>query len=760
MHAFVEVLGPGTGDAAAGVLIFFDDARYMFECGDGTQRYCTERSVRLSRLRGIYLTSLAAPSIGGLLGMVLTIADAGKERVTVVGPDGLSAIFSAAERAAFCYRPAMETMIIDVPHTIERAPSHEYLKFPKPRVVCDDSNLVIKAIPIPVQSKPEMEKGNSAASDANGSYCVQCYLCKLRDIPGKFNPSQAVELGVPRGPDFGRLSSGNSVRLSDGTVIEPSDVMSPWTPGPLILIISCPSSRHLEGITENPALSASHLGIYDEQGGCSSTKAPICVVYHLTSREVLADVKYKEWAQSFGQSATHVVLHASLAPDRLVFANQAEDLARMKRLDASRFEIPSQSVFEPFVGGMDRNAVSSNYKTPEEFLSVHGLSSCGHWCIGDCGLQVILAPVKNAGICTENVPSKSLKGIVAVAPLSQSGATVPLSQSDLDGQNMRVPACVEAITAKSAEVCFLGTAGAIPGRHRNVSAILLNMFNRGGVLLDCGEGSWGQLCRAYGVAEARRLLCDLKVVFISHIHADHHLGLLTLLHARDESLRHLNRAVERPNLKVIGPVYLGQWLGAYRSVVGIGAWGLAHSFLDAMDLTDPQSPESKYFPDSLGLEMACVEVIHCPRSYGVVIRDRVCQWKVVYSGDTRPCRALAEAGTDATLAIHEATLGDSLHEEALSKNHCTVSEALQVCGEWMGAWRTILTHFSQRYPRVPLLDPPTMDKLRRNRATVAFDLMKVNFAELDSLPSVTLKAQQAFMQDLVGLDTSSEHVQE
>ena len=39
--------------------------------------------------------------------------------------------------------------------------------------------------------------------------------------------------------------------------------------------------------------------------------------------------------------------------------------------------------------------------------------------------------------------------------------------------------------------------------------------------------------------------------------------------------------------------------------------------------------------------------------------------------------------------------------QAISKRHSTTEEALQVAAD-MGAYRTILTHFSQRYPKIPV----------------------------------------------------------
>ena len=53
----------------------------------------------------------------------------------------------------------------------------------------------------------------------------------------------------------------------------------------------------------------------------------------------------------------------------------------------------------------------------------------------------------------------------------------------------------------------------------------LHMFARGGMLLDCGEGTYGQLRRRYGAAGADSIVSRLRAVWISHIHADHHAGL-------------------------------------------------------------------------------------------------------------------------------------------------------------------------------------------------------------------------------------------
>ncbi|KAM3288647.1 hypothetical protein P3S67_022077 [Capsicum chacoense] len=129
-------------------------------------------------------------------------------------------------------------------------------------------------------------------------------------------------------------------------------------------------------------------------------------------------------------------------------------------------------------------------------------------------------------------------------------------------------------------------------------------------------------------------------------------------------------------------------------------------------------------------------VVHCPEVFGVILESAerlnrgkvVPGWKVVYSGDTRPCSQVIEASLGATILIHEATFEDGLVEEAIGRNHSTIKEAIEV-GDSAGAYRVILTHFSQRYPKVPALDEVSMQT-----TCIAFDLISVNLADLPLLP--------------------------
>lgn len=137
-------------------------------------------------------------------------------------------------------------------------------------------------------------------------------------------------------------------------------------------------------------------------------------------------------------------------------------------------------------------------------------------------------------------------------------------------------------------------------------------------------------------------------------------------------------------LYVVAPAIFRHWLDEYNDVQRFGLYERIQLIRNESILSG-KSPEEynerKNFSqvkDMLGVkDLRAVEVFHCKYAYGIsmVHNDG---WKLVYSGDTRPCDNLIEQGKDATLLIHEATLEDSMHELALAKRHTTTGEAVQV----------------------------------------------------------------------------------
>lgn len=62
------------------------------------------------------------------------------------------------------------------------------------------------------------------------------------------------------------------------------------------------------------------------------------------------------------------------------------------------------------------------------------------------------------------------------------------------GEN-RLPNCLDNVRRDDLEIVLLGTGSSQPSKYRNVSSIYVNLFSKGSLLLDCGEGTLGQLKR-------------------------------------------------------------------------------------------------------------------------------------------------------------------------------------------------------------------------------------------------------------------------
>src|SRR5215218_9572417 len=169
--------------------------RVLFDCGEGTQQQLL-RSVGLPELDAIFLTHFHLDHWLGILGMVKTFDLRARERpLTVYGPPGLYALIEGM-------RPIIGRT--GYPMHVRELEPHEEVLF---------DGYAIGAFPV--------EHRVSAYG----------YAVVEEDRPGRFDAAAARALGVPEGPDFGRLQRGESV----GSV-RPEQVVGPTRPGRRIVI--------------------------------------------------------------------------------------------------------------------------------------------------------------------------------------------------------------------------------------------------------------------------------------------------------------------------------------------------------------------------------------------------------------------------------------------------------------------------------------------------------------------------------------------
>ena len=294
-----------------------------------------------------------------------------------------------------------------------------------------------------------------------------------------------------------------------------------------------------------------------------------------------------------------------------------------------------------------------------------------------------------------------------------------------------------AITASdlvAPHVLFLGTGSAEPSKYRGPSGILVKIpyMDDDYLLMECGEGTFGQLVRMFGYAGALDRLSKLRCVWISHRHADHMSGLVELLSQRAQCAH-----VKESELLVLGPKACVRWVRSLQPIVNLGRVRVEH-FGAAQG-----SPLCRQVQRRIGTKMIFTPVHHCHDSFAVSLvfgswghagpsPDQ--QFKLVYSGDTEPCEALVRDGQGADMIIHEATFEHDMVRDARAKRHSTIREALDVARR-AGTARVILTHFSQRYPKFPKLEHHDIE---RSGVAVAFDGFAVPLeTEGDELSTLT-----------------------
>ncbi|KAB0367681.1 hypothetical protein FD755_021005 [Muntiacus reevesi] len=537
---------------------------------------------------------------------------------------------------------------------------------------------------------------------------VYGFLCSAKALhvkKGNFLVLKAKELGLPVGtaaiaPIIAAVKDGKSVTY-EGREILPEEICTPPDPGIAFIVVECPDEGFIQPLCENTAFR-SYQGKAD---------APVALVVHMAPEHVLLDSRYQQWMERFGPDTEHLVLNESCESVHNLRSHKIQ----------TQLGLIHPGIFPPLAG-----------PRPQEGSAAHGVPTVR----GQCLLKYQLRPRREWQ--RDAVLTCDPEEFIAEA------LELPNFQESVQEYRKTTQDGPEETCSQYPEVVFLGTGSAIPMKIRNVSSTLVNISPDTSLLLDCGEGTFGQLCRHYGDG-VDRVLGSLAAVFVSHLHADHHTGLLNILLQRERALASLGRPCHP--LLVVAPTQLRAWLQQYHNQ----CQPLLHhvSVIPAKCLqkgAEVSSPEVERLINLLletcGLEefQTCL-VRHCKHAFGCAL-VHMSGWKVVYSGDTMPCEALVQMGKDATLLIHEATLEDGLEEEAVEKTHSTTSQAIGV-GMRMSAAFIMLTHFSQRYAKIPLFSPDFNEKVG-----IAFDHMKVSLGDLPTVPRLTAPLKALFAEDL------------
>jgi ribonuclease Z len=201
-------------------MVLYKEYRFLVDCGEGTQRQLLRSGLGFRRLDRILLTHGHLDHILGLGGIASTFGRwEAVERVEIWGGRwALGRVERLMEVVFGSRNRPLEIEFYDV----------------QPGVLMEDHSFVLSAFPV--------------AHRGPG-----CYGYAFEEKSRRpFLASKADALGVPRGPERGRLVRGETITVADGTCVRPDDVLGPAQSGArLVFVGDAGATRDLHSIVRN-----------------------------------------------------------------------------------------------------------------------------------------------------------------------------------------------------------------------------------------------------------------------------------------------------------------------------------------------------------------------------------------------------------------------------------------------------------------------------------------------------------------------------
>lgn len=790
MYQFKVITHPTSDTRQPSLLLITDTKRYLFgSIPEGSQRALNQQKLKVSKLSTIFLTGdLNWERVGGLAGLILTISDQGSKYLNIVNGSGiLDYAISSWRNFVFRFGMNITTKIQKTGESLKEEAinvktinlkgssntgtfdeqSQQKLKrlvqnmFPTSAPVERSQGMDAEKVG---QKKQQQDDVNSSRKyvhiklpDVTKNKISTCYEIQFDPTRGKFQVEKAKQLNITNKRFYGLLASGKEVELEDGRIVKPADVLSESRIFQKVLVIDIPSNEFLQ--------SAYETNWGDNVG----------LIFHFLADEVEPfSESYMKFIESFGPDCRHHISHPRYCPDSIVFEGSALMTLKLKCLLINQFNIQSSSEAQSLLPeniseniklclkGQSFEIVSTTKGIPNQInITESGESGAFDW---NSLLENEVVPLnldlkhKRDQILDESsVSSKSIK------------AGLPLIDQ------------VETIT--------LGTGSALPSKYRNVSSSLVRIpyeseegVGYRSVLLDAGENTLGTIKRTLGPENLEFYFKELKLVYLSHLHADHHLGIISIL----KEWYKFNHNNDQP-LYLVTPWqyshFVNEWFNVEgdKSILDRITYISCENFLVGKERNEVEQIDFEDF--EIGTEMdfvsatkspkrdinailslyrdvgikklATCRAIHCAWAYSCSITFKTSQhgdiegpntFKVSYSGDTRPNLYSFSNGIGkaSDLLIHEATLENSKEEEAKLKRHCTINEAIDVSNN-MKAKKLILTHFSQRYPKFPEI---SNNIVVQSDYCYAFDGMIVKYDQISEQVKVIEEMKKIFENEI------------
>ncbi|MEM1535351.1 MAG: ribonuclease Z [Candidatus Pacearchaeota archaeon] len=266
------------------------------------------------------------------------------------------------------------------------------------------------------------------------------------------------------------------------------------------------------------------------------------------------------------------------------------------------------------------------------------------------------------------------------------------------------------------DLIFLGTSAGVPTSERGHSAILL-IYSGQYLLFDCGEGTQRQFVKA-GISPLR-----LDKIFISHLHADHILGLSGLL----QTLAMKDYAKE---LEVYGPVGINAYIESIKNFFPIvetlklkineikkeSCFDFKEYSIEALPLNHVTPTYGYAFKerDKIKIKPYYVRLLGGPSPLFKLLKEgktiehkgkkikpkdatiSIPGKKIAIVLDTRLCQNAIQLAKNADILIIECVYSKTISALAREYGHLTTSDVKEIIKKAKPK-KIFLTHFSERY---------------------------------------------------------------
>jgi len=723
-----QVIGAGQLGAPTSLFLITDTSLYVFNCGEGTQRMANISLAKsINNTRNVFITGRSWKNLGGLPGICLTLKGYGEREITVHGPPGCMDIYEATQGflllRGFSVREFNKDKYVDPAVEIKQ-------------VVLNRNE---QLLPSDIHDSWKMN-GSKYSNMKPYVSSVQAYICNFLPRKGRLDAEKCFDKGVPPGPLLGKLKAGEDVTLPDGRVVKSSDVMEDSGPKLSSLVLEIPDLGYMDALLENKSLV--------ENKNLQN-------MFHFTPPQVLNDERYVNWMKQFNSDVRHVFLNSASTGIGQVSV----------RIHQAKLRLLNKNLFPPLIGMEGDPGV--NFNVDEVCFNFHDMKAVQ----STSGLRIQERPGTDVSMNNDLLyDEKQIEQEVMTAEdvMIQEDKEEHIAQlkEAIEYSNNAPKKSAESNEKKYPEISFLGTGSSVPSKYRNCTCILVETKPDQFIIMDCGEGSLGQINRLKGKEGTEHILRNLKCVYISHQHADHHLGSINILIERDNYFKRKNIEIDPLFIVVTGKY--NEYLTVYHKKIQSVLTNvelvkcedlLFHTQKDSYMQEIPDLPKiqlidpalkSRFLSYTSLSDIETCRAIHCRDAFCVTMTTDS-GYKLSYSGDTRPCELFSTMGKDSDLLIHEASFDHCKIKDAMIKKHSTYSEAIEV-GKEMNAKFTLLTHFSQRYSKSPLL----WEMEGEPNVGIAFDNLVVNPDNLEQLPYLYPGLKQIFHKDFIEMQDRQE----